>query len=43
MVGEWKMIFLNNKGKVSKELITLVQIVIILIAGYLILKSLGVF
>ncbi len=37
------MIFLNKKGKVNKELIILVQIVIILIAGYLILKALGVF
>jgi len=37
------MIFFDNKGKVSKELIISIQVVIILIAGYLILKALGVF
>lgn len=35
------MSFFNNKGKVSKELIIFAQIILILIALYLIFKAVG--
>lgn len=37
------MIIHNKKGKINKDIIKLIQILIIVIAIYLILKGLGIF